>query len=1476
MKSLNLPNICQSSTRLGRATSELSIMINYRKAIAAVCIVLSALVLSACGGSSVESGQVALTCSVPNVPNAQGTACVPPPPIQCAPPTVPNATNDACVVGVNPDLPDPVFFPGEDQAVLYYNRGDVDATNSANDPAYEGWRLHTWSNDACDAYADGDTPWADGRIHDGIDPTYGAYWILDLKPGYAGTPGACHNFIIHIGTEDSGKEMGGSDFKGNLSQDDERFTRMNFTLSGVAEVFEFPIDSLGEQPVAIEGAQAHWLDAQTVLWDVDFALVKNVKLHYSPDASIEISLEEGVLNSTTAELTEVSLTDEQAAIAPHLSGLPAFAGDWTVEDAKAVLKTQAILGAYDSENKLVAATRLQIPNVLDEIYTSGEADADEQVLGPIYTDSGITSKVWAPTAQNVALKLYNADKTLASTNEMDYDDATGIWTYEGGADLDRQLYRFEVTVYHPASNTIEILDVTDPYSVGLALNGRFSQFVNLNDEDLKPEGWDTHTIPTIENFEDAVIYEGHVREFSARDESTSEANRGKYLAFTEKDSAPMQHLATLAEKGLTHFHVLPVNDIATINEDKARTIDWTSTIGEFCALAPSSDVCNDGTDTSSTIQEVYESFNVLTEPGAAQALAQQLRNFDQFNWGYDPKHFNAPEGSYSSDPDGVARIIELRAMNQSLHEIGLRVALDVVYNHTNASGLFQNSVFDKVVPGYYHRYTIANGDIVRETCCDDTEPRNRMMEKFMEDSLLMWTEQYKFDSFRFDIMSQASKTTMVNLFESVKAIDPDMYFYGEGWGKNTESYGDFEIASQANMAGSEIGTFNDRIREAIRQGQIFTKEEGSADALSAQDRVKMGLSGTLTDFVLKTSGGSDAQTSALGGYAKDPADIINYVSKHDNETLWDQFNYVLPSDITLQERIRAQNIGITLPLMSQGIPFLQIGGDFLRSKSMDRNTYDSGDWFTLTDFTFANNNWNVGLPLAEDNEGRWSEISQFMNSPERAATMTDIEFAAEVFQEFLSIRSSSPLFRLTTSEDIINRVGFHNLGDRQQQGLIVMSLDDGIVEGAETQLIDLDSMYDAVVVVMNSGYEEKSIEVATAANFELHSIHANSIDPTVRGASFSDTSEGDEVKGTFTVPALTMAVFVKNQGTMRGYGLSAFATAGAPDVVPYGDTTVFVRGEMNGWGEGNPMTYRGEGVYETTIALEGGTSYAFKVASSDWSTVDFGNDDALVVEDEPKTLVRGNGNLTITPSISATFIFSLDARESESPILTVTNEDPYANTPIYIRGSMNGWGTDNQMRYDGGRIYRATLDLAAEEHQFKVANADWAMPNLGGLSADDADTVVNLAENMPMVEGGENLKLPITEAGKYIFVFDTVDLAAPKIRVFAEEFFGANTVYIRGSLNGWGETNALEYQGDGVYSVDIDLSGADVAFKVATADWAAVNLGAFNDAEAGVELGTLKHLYQDGGSGNLTITSPEAGSYEFRVIGRDVKVIKND
>ncbi|MEW9796803.1 alpha-1,6-glucosidase domain-containing protein [Alteromonas sp. CYL-A6] len=1434
-------------------------MLSTNRAMGLIALVFSVMMLTGCGGGDVESGtNQLLTCDLPQVPNKSGKRCVDPPPIQCDAPLVPNETNDACVVGADPTLPEPVFFPDDNQAVLYYNRAAVDADNSPNDAAYDGWRLHTWNNDTCDAYADADTDWANGRQPNGIDPNYGAYWVLDLKENY----GSCHNFIIHIGTDDAGKEMGGRDWSGSLVQDDEKFTRMNFTLSGVENVFEYPIMSLGPQPVEIEGLGAHWLDATTLLWDTP-DVVASVKLHYSADADLEATLEDG-LNGTVLELASVELTEEQQAIAPHLNGLPAWQGDWSAEEAKAVLRTQAVLAGYDSDGTLVAATGIQLANAIDQLYTQAEEDADEAVLGPVYTDSGITAAVWAPTAQQVRLLTFNDNKTDANSFDMVRDDASGVWTYSGGDELDRVLYRYEVTVYHPTTGDIQTFEVTDPYSVSLSTNGRFSRFVNLSDDDLKPEGWDSHEVPTIENAEDAVIYEGHIRDFSARDASTSEANRGKYLAFTEEGTAPVMHLQKLVEAGVNLFHVLPANDIATIDEDPANTVDLYDTVADLCRLNRDAMVCSEE-DASARLIDVYTSYDPVADPAKAQQLTNDLRGVDTFNWGYDPHHFNAPEGSYASSAEGVERIVEMRAMVKALHDMGLRVALDVVFNHTNASGIFPKSVLDKVVPGYYHRYEVDTGAIVRETCCDDTEPRNVMMEKLMLDSLTLWTEHYKYDAFRFDIMSQASKSTMLRLRDAIQAIDPDNYFYGEGWTRIDRGY---EQANQPNMAGTQIGTFNDRIREAVRQGELFNPD--SEGLLNAQDRVKMGMAGTLTDYVLETSGGTATTTSSLGGYATDPADIINYVSKHDNESLWDQFNYTLPKDLSLHERVRAQNIGISIPVMSQGIPFLQMGGDMLRSKSMDRNSYDAGDWFNYVDFTYETNNWNVGLPLEQDNGSRWREMSQYFATPERAAAMTEIEFASSVFNEFLSIRRDSPLFRLTTMQAIIDRVGFHNLGRRQQAGLIAMSIDDGITPDSDVVLDDIDPMNDAIMVVVNTGYEEKSITVNTATGFELHMTHMNSVDPTVRGAYFTEGTGDDEGNGTFTVPALTMAVFVKPQMGAQGYGLSAYATASAPDVVPYGDTTVYLRGAMNEWGTANPTTYKGAGIYQVAVALTAGTTYEFKLASEDWSTVNLGapdGDSSAVTEGEEKVLATSNNNLAFTPSADATYLFTLDASDTDTPVLTVENEEPFVGTPVYVRGAFNGWGTDNELGYDGGRLYSTSLNLSPGSYEFKVASADWSTVDLGAVSGDTSDRTVILGEDTYLATGGSNLILDITDEETYVFIFDVTTLEEPKIRVFKEAFFGATPVFLRGGMNGWGTTDALTYLGGGVYSVDIDLDGEPTEFKVASEDWSTVNLGNPDGAASNeVVPGEAKVL---GTSNNNLLIDVPAGTYEFRVEGPD-------
>lgn len=1310
---------------------------------------LAALTLAACGGGgsdSVEGGTKLLTCNVPQIPNAAGTACIDPPPIKCKAPTVPDAKNETCIVGVDPNAPAPVFFPATTQAALFYKRADGN---------YDGYRLHTWNNDACSAYKDSSlaASWDNGLVHNGVDPNYGAYWILELKDGVAGVAGACGNFIIHKGTDDAGKEMGGGDQKMPLGpKSDEKFARMNFTFSGVNSVFEFPLLALG---VSIADSAAHWLDASTFVWNIDRAIATKVQLHHSATANLAIDADDK-LNGDTVALEATELTDQQKAMVPHLANWPAYRSSMTEAQVKAVLKNQLVLSAYDADNKLSAASYVQAAKVLDHLYTSGEADADEATLGVVYDGNTVKVSVWAPTAQNVALKLYNAAKTLTSTQTMSLDAATGIWSYSGiKANLDRNFYRFEVKAYHPATKKIETVEATDPYSVSLSTNGRYSQFVNLADEDLKPEGWANQIIPTIENPEDTVIYEGHIRDFSIRDTSVSAANRGKYLAFTEMDSAPVMHLKKLAESGVTHFHMLPATDMATVNEDVTKRVEITDTVGKLCAVNANAKVC--GKENAATIlADLLKSYQPSGE--LAQQLVADMRATDGFNWGYDPHHFNVPEGSYASNPEGVARIKEMRAMNQALHEIGLRVVLDVVYNHTNSSAIFDNSVFDKIVPGYFHRYNPVSGSIERSTCCENTALEHKMMDKFVKDSLVLLAREYSFDGFRFDIMGHHPKAGILAAREAVRAVDPDTYFYGEGW--NFGEVADdrlFEQARQANMAGTEVGTFNDRIRDAVRSAALFS-DQGEDGEKQQQNFIEIGLAGTLKDFVLKDYRGNTGTASGVSwnsqpaGYATDPADIINYVSKHDNEAIWDKLQLELHNagvDLTLENRVRVNTVALAIPLLSQGIPFLQMGDDLLRSKSMDRNSYDSGDWFNFVDFSKESNNWNVGLPLAQDNSANWATIAAVATKSNTKAGPEEIRFSSDVFNEFLQIRKSSPLFRLTTGQDVMDRVGFHNIGKAMKPGLIVMSIDDGI------GLTDIDPETDAVVVVINGTSAEQSHKVATAKGFVLHQVQATSADELVQQASFTEAA----TEGTFTVPAYTAAVFVKPQQGAQGEGLKADATMGAADIPPYGLTTVYVRGGMNGWGEVDAMSYDGDGVYSVSITVAAG-DYEFKVASADWSTVDFGSSAQQVTLGAAKTLSRGASNLKVTFPKTSTYTFTVNAANPEAPQITVAEFVPFGATTVYLRGSMNGWSENSPLQYEGAGVYSLTVNLAAADHEFKIASADWSTVDFGA-----ADQNVTLGADKTLTARGANMKLQITEQADYKFSLNAANPGAPVLKV---------------------------------------------------------------------------------------------------------------
>lgn len=1247
-------------------------------------------------------------------------------------------------------LPDPIVRAGENELVIFYNRADSN---------FEGWILHLWNNTSCDAYADfasdGGTDWATGQAQTGIDPNYGAYWVINLKADAA----TCANFIVHKGDD---KDIGGGDLQADLSGD-----RMIWTLSGFSDLYSEA--TLLPSGVIIADTAAHWTKLNTVFWNTNVENVSKIRLYSADSNDLAFDGETGIEGDSYIEFLPASNTAEVLSM-PRYSALETFeANSADGAKAKQMLTGKLLAIAYADDNSVLAATYVQTPRVIDDLYTSDANDADEAQLGLIYSSSDITAKLWAPTAQQVKLNIYNPAKVLQSSENMTFDSNTGIWSFTTPITNDRLYYRFELTVYHPQNLQFETIWSTDPYSVSLSTNGDYSQFVNLNDADLKPIGWDDHTIPVIANNEDNVIYEGHVRNFSIRDESTSEANRGKYLAFTEESSAPVQHLKALTQAGLTHFQVLPVNDIASINEDESQTINLTNTVAELCAINSNAPVCGEE-ENATTLKSVFESYDASSDK--AQALTESIRGIDSFNWGYDPKHFNAPEGSYASNPEGAARILEMRAMNQALHEMGLRTSIDVVYNHTNSSGLWDNSVLDKVVPGYYYRRDLTSGAVRNETCCQDTETEHAMMDKLMADSLVLWAKEYKFDAFRFDIMGSHSKASILAARTAVQAVDSDTYFYGEGWSRSDQGY---EQAAQYQMADSQVGTFNDRPRDIIRNASLFN----DTASLNDQDIMRLGLAGTLQDYQLQDNNGviKSGIDFSQSAYAKDPADIINYVSKHDGEALWDKLQYSLASDLSVTDRVRVQNIAATMPLMSQGIPFLQAGGDLIRSKSMDRNSYDAGDWFNLVDFTKTTNNWNVGLPLAQDNQDNWSAISEIISNSETTVQANDIVFASEIFQELLAIRTSSPLFRLTTAQAVYDRVGFHNTGTNQTKGLIVMSIDDGI------GLSDLDENNDALVVVINGTTVEQSYTVPTASGFELHQVQQASSDVTVQMSSFI----ADANSGTFTVPALTTAVFVKPQNGNQGAGLSAGITRDAPDIAPYGTNTIYLRGSMNndgldGFTAEDSFSYDENGVYSLDFTLTAG-EHTFTITSDDSVAVNLGFAD-IDISQNSIVVNNSNGDLSFTADNAGSFSFILDA-SSDTPVLTISGKAPTVNCDalvdssddipfdiagsgqLYIKGDHSGWGADESYRlhYKGNNIYQAVADFDGDM-QFKLASDDdnwqtqlWAQAD-GSTEINRDNLAVGISYPVAYNNAGTDNNQTNLPAGTYSFML-TLNEANP-------------------------------------------------------------------------------------------------------------------
>ncbi|HRO26251.1 MAG TPA: DUF3372 domain-containing protein [Luteimonas sp.] len=774
------------------------------------------------------------------------------------------------------------------------------------------------------------------------------------------------------------------------------------------------------------------------------------------------------------------------------------------------VRDQLVLVQEDEDGRVLGATTTQLPGYLDARYAAADGLDD---LGVRLDRGQAHFRLWAPTAQRVWLCGERARGGAPVLAEMAFDPATGSWSTSRRDLRAGDSYRYAVQVFVRGVGLVRNL-VTDPYSISLDADSQRSYVGDLSSPTLQPPGWARDRTPDVVRAqEDMSIYELHVRDFSIGDLSVRAPLRGKYLAFAQYNSDGMRHLRALAQAGLTDVHLLPAFDFASVPEVGCTTPDVPD-------AAPDSD--------------------------AQQAAVAATRGSDCFNWGYDPWHFNAPEGSYASNAaDGAARVREFRAMVMALHDAGLRVGMDVVYNHTSASGQDPKSVLDRIVPGYYHRLN-AEGEVERSTCCENTATEHRMMGKLMIDSVKLWATQYHVNSFRFDLMGHQPRAVMERLQDEVNAaVGRPVQLLGEGWNFGEVANGArFVQASQLSLNGTGIGTFSDRARDHARGGSGFDsgvelmRSQGFLNGLHYDDNgsggnhgrsalmwsgdiVKVGLAGSIRSYRLRTHWDAVLPLEQIdyngqpAGYVVDPQEVVNYVDNHDNPTLFDANVYKLPRSTSREDRARVQILGAAITSFSQGVAYYHAGLDTLRSKSLDRNSYDSGDWFNAIDWTYRSNNFGVGLPMHSDNGGNWPVMAPLLADPAFRPMAADIRWTRDAFRDLLRIRASTTLLRMRTATDIEQRLTFHNTGSAQEPTMLVAHLDGRGYAGAGFRdlvyLINVDKRAHALPIAGEAG-----------KTYRLHPVH-QARDAADRRAA---AARYDRDSGTFHVPARTAVVFV--------------------------------------------------------------------------------------------------------------------------------------------------------------------------------------------------------------------------------------------------------------------------------------------------------------------------------------------------------------
>lgn len=580
---------------------------------------------------------------------------------------------------------------------------------------------------------------------------------------------------------------------------------------------------------------------------------------------------------------------------------------------------------------------------------------DEQFVNyPVYNgsdlelsvdDNGTHFRLWSPKASEVVLNLY--DEGIGGIPfeniKMDFDPLTGTWTAFTPEKLYGKFYTFKVL--HDGKWLDETPGV---WAKAVGVNGKRAAVINLDATD--PEGWQTDRGPEVKNFSDVIIYEMHHRDLSM-DPSSGIDNKGKFLALTEEGTKSPDGLATgidhLKELGITHVHILPSYDYNSVDESRPD------------------------------------------QP--------------QYNWGYDPQNYNAPEGSYSTNASlPEVRIKEMKEMVKALHDAGIGVIMDVVYNHTAEN---DGSNFELTAPGYYHRHREDGSYSDASGCGNETASERRQMHDYIVNSVKYWADEYHIDGFRFDLMAIHDIETMNDVAAELKKINPSVFVYGEGWTAGDSPLIPERRALKENVSKMEnIAVFSDDIRDAVKGHYTDASDRGFATGKPGlEETVKIGIVAATDHPQVNFSKGNNSKFP----YASSPQMIVNYVSCHDDLMLTDKLRKSMPdeSDDTRKE---AAKLAQTIIFTSQGTPFIFAGEEIFRDKKGVHNSYKSPDSINAID-------WNL----------KGSNIDLF-----------------NYYKGLTTLRKNHPAFRMTSAEQIARHLIFDEIDSSKQPNLISYSLID--------------------------------------------------------------------------------------------------------------------------------------------------------------------------------------------------------------------------------------------------------------------------------------------------------------------------------------------------------------------------------------------------------------------------------------------------